>query len=861
MKESDWQQVKDIFAEALDLPADQRLDFLNSKCNGRKDLFDEISSLLSASTETENLIETNAIDLASKIGVDDESYTQRHFGSYRIVREIGSGGMGTVFLATRDDGQFSMQVALKIVRQSIADREIIERFKRERQILANLNHPNIAVLHDGGVSEKGEPYLAMEFVDGENLTEYAGKQHLSVKDKLRLFLKICSAVSYAHRNLVVHRDIKPSNILVTADGEPKLLDFGLAKAFEFDSTKTQTALRAFTPAYASPEQIQGHKITTASDIYSLGVVFYELLSGAKPFNFEDKSYEEILKTATKSEPQPPSANPQASPWGPQLKGDLDNIALTALRKEPERRYKTVEDLAEDIRCHLAGRPIGARPNTKRYLLGKFIQRNKIPVGAAALIIFALFTGLAFSLWQADRARKERDRAEKRFQEVRQLANSLLFEISPKIERLPGSIEAREILVQKALAYLDSLGAESQNDIALQAELASAYEKVGDLQGNVDRPNLSDFAGAISSFEKAQAIRQLLPFEADNQLKLAKNLGIVSSIRNRQNDVKGALRDAEKAKSIFRDLIFKSPDSYDLWVAAIDAKIEQGDIYSHNNQYLEAIPTLIEAVGDLERVDQEQRKTKELKAKALALLGNALSWDGQQAAAEAEMEKALSITEDLLAKSPNDSAIQAVAWQTFALASSIYEGSQDLLSLDLAKRSLETAEKAANADKADTQATYNLARAHSRVGITYAIVDKLNEASSNLRQSEKILSDLIEREPRNVLYQRDLAILYVRMGDTSEKGRDFEDALLKYQNSAVIFEKIANADELNTLARRDLAQSLKSVGKMQAKLSRLASAKATLIRAQVILQQLKEGNALGGFDNQLIDEVEKLLSSL
>lgn len=861
MAKPDWQKIKDLFADAMEQSEEARLEFVRSRCNGDERLFAEVSSLLSASSEKENLIENNAIDLASKVGVEKDDYAQQHFGHYKILREIGSGGMGTVFLAERDDGEFSMHVALKIVRQSIADREVISRFKRERQILADLNHPNIAVLHDGGVSEKGEPFLAMEYVDGETLIEYADVHHLSLTEKLDLFLKICSAVSYAHRNLVVHRDIKPSNILVTREGEPKLLDFGLAKAFESDASKTQTALRAFTPAYASPEQIQGKNITTSSDIYSLGVVFYELLTGAKPLNFENKSYEEIVQTMTHATPPLPSANPHVSIRDPQLKGDLDNIALTALRKEPERRYKTVDDLAEDIRRHLAGRPVSARPNTTRYLAGKFIQRNKIAVGAAALILVSLITALAFSLWQADRARQERDRAEKRFQDVRQLSNSLLFEISPKIERLSGSIEARELLVQRALEYLDSLGAESQNDIALQAELASAYEKVGDLQGNVDKPNLSDFAGAISSFEKARAIRESLPADTDNQLKLAKNLGSVSSIRNRQNDVTGALRDADQAKNIFKDLISRSPNSYELWAAAIDAKIEQGDIYSYNNRYLEAIPAFREAVDDLERIDQDPRRTRQLKAKVFTYLGNALSWDGQQPEAEIEMAKALSITEGLLSESPNDPEIQTAAWQTFAMASSIYEGTQDNVSLHFAKRALATADRAANADKADTQATYNLARAYSRVGITLAIVNRLSEASENLMRAKTIFDELIEREPKNVLYQRDLGTIYVRMGDTSEKGRDLADALLNYQNSAAIFEKIANADELNTLARRDLAQSLKSVGKMQINLAQMSSAKTTLLRAKEILDRLKEKNALGGFDKKLVDEVEKTLNSI
>ena len=409
MTDLDWQQVKKLFAEALEQPADARAAHLDGRCNGNQILLDEVNSLLAAADEPESLIESNSIDLAQKIGAEADDIALHHFGNYRILREIGSGGMGAVFLAERDDGEFTMQVALKIVRQSIADQNIIERFKSERQILANLSHPNIAALHDGGVSDKGEPFLAMEYVDGETLTEYCDNHRLTIQERLRLFLKICSAVSYAHRNLVVHRDIKPSNILINRDGEPKLLDFGLAKAFDIDGSKTQTALRAFTPAYASPEQIRGGNITTASDVYSLGVVFYELLTGVKPVNVEDKSFEEIVETISNHDPIKPSSTDQDDDRGvgsKLLRGDLDNIALTAIRKEPERRFGSVEEFANDIERHLDGRPISARANTTRYIVGKFVRRNRIAVAAGVLVSLAILIGVTISLWQGAIARRE-----------------------------------------------------------------------------------------------------------------------------------------------------------------------------------------------------------------------------------------------------------------------------------------------------------------------------------------------------------------------------------------------------------------------------------------------------------------------
>ncbi len=414
MHSIDREKLKDIFADAVGVPTSDRMLFIRNRCGGNLDLFNEVVSLLAANDATLNLIEENALDIPGKLTENSGDQTGKHFANYRIVREIGHGGMGTVFLAVRDDGEFEQQVALKIVRQSIADSQIIEHFRRERQILANLHHPNIAILLDGGVNEIGEPFIAMEYIDGKPLIEYATEKCLSVGEKLRLFVKVCGAIAYAHRNLVVHRDIKPSNILVTPDGEPKLLDFGLAKAFEGDSSATQTAVRAFTPAYASPEQIVGKTITTASDVYSLGVVFYELLTGAKPLQIENKNYEEIVQTINSSQPTPPSSVADRAGFERSnrlLKGDLDNIALMALRKEPERRYRTVEDFAGDIQHHLTGRPVAARPNTFGYRASKFIGRNKIAVAAAALISLSLLAGLIASLWQANVARLETARSD------------------------------------------------------------------------------------------------------------------------------------------------------------------------------------------------------------------------------------------------------------------------------------------------------------------------------------------------------------------------------------------------------------------------------------------------------------------
>ncbi|MGA9996168.1 MAG: serine/threonine-protein kinase [Pyrinomonadaceae bacterium] len=445
MQPERWQQVKQLFNSSLERAPDERAQFLEEVCASDDALLKDVLHLLASHEQAGSFIEAPAFEIAAELLTDEQTDLppNERIGAYRVLREIGRGGMGTVFLAERADGEFRHSVALKIIRQTLADSETKRHFKRERQILASLSHPNIARLFDGGVSADGEPFLVMEYVAGEPLLEFAAKESLDTQERLRLFLKVCSAVAYAHRNLIIHRDIKPSNILVTREGEPKLLDFGLAKILDealTNETQTLTAFRAFTPAYASPEQIRGKNISTASDVYSLGVVLYELLAGVRPFDFGHKSFEEIVRTIDETEPprpsdavtrrqrgagknSEPSAHDAAGATGSltpstanaslraplpasELKGDLDNIVLTALRKEPERRYKSVEALAEDIEKHLSGLPVAARPNTFQYRASKFIKRNRVGVTAASLVVLSLIAGLSAALWQASVAREK-----------------------------------------------------------------------------------------------------------------------------------------------------------------------------------------------------------------------------------------------------------------------------------------------------------------------------------------------------------------------------------------------------------------------------------------------------------------------
>ena len=482
-----------LFDQALELPASERAGFLLANCPDPSARA-RVQALLEAHDRAgDSFLGRPAAELAAAaIG-----RAGRRLGTYQIERELGHGGMGAVYLAARADDAFKKQVAIKIVAAPLGDEELIRRFRRERQILAQLEHPFIARLIDGGTTEDGLPYLVMEFVEGVRIDEYVKTHHPTVPERLRLFRSVCDAVQYAHGHLVVHRDLKPQNILVTADGQPKLLDFGIASLVSGDddalSPATRTGVAAMTPEYASPEQLRGERVTAASDIYSLGVLLYELLTGVRPHDLKGKGADEIYRAVTDTDPSRPSAAAARAgdePLARRLRGDLDAIVMAALRKEPQRRYASVAQLSDDVRRYLEGSPVTARGEAVSYRAAKFVRRHRVAVTAAAVVLMTLVGGIVATARQARiaeaqrrEAESQRQRAERRFADVRQLANSFLFEFHDAIVNLPGSTPARNLVVTKALEYLDGLAAEASGDAALQKELAAAYDKVGDVQGN------------------------------------------------------------------------------------------------------------------------------------------------------------------------------------------------------------------------------------------------------------------------------------------------------------------------------------------------------------------------------------------
>ncbi len=528
-----WQRVRELFHACVELDPAQREALLTRECAADPALQAEVESLLASLAASGTFMETPAA--AAFSASDEPSWIGRILGNYKIISLLAAGGMGEVYRAVRADGLYPQAVAIKLIRRELAGQLMLSRFRAEREILAALQHPNIARILDAGITEAGLPYIVMELIEGESIDRYCEHHGLSVRQRLELFIEVCAAVHFAHQHLTVHRDLKPGNILVTNDGSVKLLDFGIAKVLDADaSAATLTLLHAMTPEYSSPEQIRGGPITTATDIYSLGVILYRLLTGRSPYRSPNTDPYALAREVCDTEPMKPSANvaPQAAFSGKQLAGDLDSIVLMALRKERDKRYESAQQFSADVQRYLDNRTVAARPRTWAYSASRFIARNRAVSLASALLVIVLVAGILATQRQARIAAAERDRAQRHFDSVRQLANSFMFDIHDEIAKLPGSIKARQLLVNKALTYLDLLAHEPGGDAALQLELAEAYMRVGRVQGQVGYNNLGDHTAALKSYQQAIALLQRAlgkdPASRPESIQLARAYNLASA---------------------------------------------------------------------------------------------------------------------------------------------------------------------------------------------------------------------------------------------------------------------------------------------------------------------------------------------
>jgi serine/threonine protein kinase len=564
-----WQRLKALLAEGLSLAVEERPGFIDRVCEGDDALRRELESLLAASDLSGTSLDSHPSEqLLDALGMPSTpAWIGQRLGAYRLVALIARGGMGEVYRGERADGQYELQVAVKLMRESL-DREFLrQRFDAERRILATLDHPNLAKMLDAGLADDGSPYFVMEFVDGQPIDAYCESRELGIEERLRLFRTVCQVVEYAHRQGVVHRDLKPSNILVTAQGVVKLVDFGIAKRIgpADDPAVTATAQRALTPEYASPEQVRGEAATPASDVYALGVVLYRLLTHASPYGDTTGDSYALSRAICDTEPLPPSRAHDASGHAPsralrrRLQGDLDAVVMMALRKQADHRYASAEALGDDIFRHLEGLPVQARRGAFSYRVGRLLLRHKAVAGAVLFANVALIAGIGVASYQAVQARQQRERAEHHAQSVRRLANSFMFEVHDAIAELPGTTAARKLLVQNSLKYLEELSNESSGDATLRLELAIAYRKIGDIQGRAFTANLGDPDGALKSYARGVALLDGMPGEPA-QRELVNIYKRQAGVLVMRVDSAAALAAASKAVAIAQKISDAHPES-------------------------------------------------------------------------------------------------------------------------------------------------------------------------------------------------------------------------------------------------------------------------------------------------------------
>lgn len=739
-----WRRASEILGEALDAPKEEREALIAAHCAGDEALAADVLKLLRADARAPASMEPFLRE--GLLNAIDEAPThETRIGPYRLVREIGRGGMGIVYLAERKD-EFRMRVAIKILRAGLSN-SLHLRFRRERQILASLDHPNIAKLLDGGATVDGNPYLVMEYVDGEPITTFCESRGLGTEARLRLFHAACTAVQYAHQHLIIHRDLKPQNILVTSADSLKLLDFGIAKLIEGDEGATGHTLTGFhpmTPAYASPEQASGQPITTATDVYSLGVILFELVCGARPYAIASTTPLEVQRAIMDTAPSPPSR------IRPGLSRDIDSIVAMAMRKEPSRRYVSAAALADDIQRHLDRFPIRARPDGFSYHAARFISRNRRLVLAGSLGALALIASSTIALWQAHQAGVERALSEKRFTDARRIANSMVFELHDAIAKVPGNTQTRALLLRRASEWLDALARDAPGDMALAEELAAAYERLGAaLGGGGGVANLGETDPALVAYRKALALRERLasqaPEDAERQDRLTANrIDLAYALSSGPE----ALAQAREAVRIAQALRSASP-------------------------------------GDA-------RRDRRL-AQARFAEGSVLVVDGRRAEAQAPFQEAAKIFESLLAREPrSQGASRNVGLANKRLGAILLGQGRATEALQHYGRALAVDEAQVSLDPGAFQARYDLSVSHIEMGGAKMAARDVKGALADYESAASLREQLLTEDPANALARRGLASALMRIGTSLGELAQNERALVSLRRAETLL-TAGNAD--------------------------------------------------------------------
>ena len=753
-----WREVSPLLATGLELEEPERAAWLAGLEKSHPEAMPLLRGLLASHERAERSHELETVSrLSPRQPWRSDHAAGERIGPFELVRPLGRGGMGEVWLARQVDGRVEREVALKLPGMLQQGDVWRERFRRERDILARLEHPHIARFYDAGVSEAGQPWLAMECVFGTTLLEHVAARKSSIAERLALFRQVLAAVAHAHRHLVVHRDLKPGNLIVDATGVVKLLDFGIAKLADEDPEDpasgelTRLGGRVMTLRYAAPEQVAGGSVTTATDIFALGVVLHELVAGLSPYRAV-RSGKPLAEAMLLQEPSTlPSRLPLAPDFARQcgaghpkqlaraLSGDLDAIVLKAMRRDPAQRYASVELFDADVLAHLQKRPVTARAGTWRYLGGRFVARPKLPIALAGAIAVSLIGGLVLAEGERREAVAERARAERHFASVRRLANSLIFDVHATLARVPGSLAAREMLIAKSVEYLDALAAERSRDPGLLLDLGSAYRSIASIQGDPREANRGNVLAAVANYEKSDRIlQQLLHLRPDDPAGLRESWRTSLALAAARYQMVDPRWRTEVARAVsFADRISAAaPAGHD--DRSVAAFTRGREAYWHaiatgRTPAIEA--TVMDAVTALERLRGESPPATQLRHRLAILYGNAgvmLAGPPEDPKREREglalMERGRALAAELRVEAPSDAALRDIEWL----------------------------------------ALLNLARHHAAIG-------ELQVARSRIAEATALIDDTLARHPDDVNVAINRLVTLVGAADIAQRLDDVRGA--------------------------------------------------------------------------------------
>ncbi len=865
-----WEQVSEFLDAVMELPAGDRVRYLETACPDAE-LRNHLENMILSYDDTTSFMEKPPVlrELPQA-----KPWFGRRIGPYQLVEELGEGGMGIVYRALRADDHYLKSTAIKLMKGDFSSNFSIMRFRVERQILASLDHPNIARLLDGGSTEEGTPYLVMELIEGQPIDEYCDAHRLSIADRLKLFRQACAALQYAHQHLVIHRDLKPKNILVTDKGDVKLLDFGIAKILDPESfpqvvEPTSPLLRMLSPEYASPEQIQGEQIATASDVYSLGVVLYELLTGHRPYSIGSASFAELTTAICHTEPVRPSAviyrereiltpaglsktiTPEAisevregnpNRLRHRLAGDLDNIVLKALRKDPARRYGTPEQMSEDLRRHLEGLPVSARPDTLAYRTEKFVKRHKTLVSTTLLVMVCLIVALSFSLHEAQIARRQTAQAERRLHDVRDLVRTNLVDVHSAIEHLPGSATARNIAIQRSLKYLDEMNNEVQNDLQLTREVSDAYEKIADLQGAYVGAGIGDSKAAQISYRKALELRTKVLTIAGNDLDdVAKRLNVQRKYTRcliLNGEIARAYELAKTALADAIDLANRRPNDRDaatglgmahLWLATACAGVGSS---SSIRQIDEAIEHDREHAKIFEQLASSEQVSQDILRRSELMLASHLSKARQFEQSKRVLDRAIAAGEK---HQGANSADLSDFYNTLGL---MYEreGQQQNALVEY-KKSWPIAREVVSADPQDLDAQLSLQIAEAHVGMQAVRLDRDRSGLKRVSNAIETVERLNRADPSHRFYQALLVVGYAYRAEALSLLGDQKGSLSEYRRASSLAETLADSNHADMESRLSMAKLHIAVGVIQCRNLRYAEARSEFQSAQSSLRDI------------------------